>query len=201
MGEMHRATEICPGCLNYSFEGRRHSYCFRKTPIEQKISLWKYEGVVRRALLSLKYKFVSDLGDELGKIVIDELRVRRYEFFDHILVPIPLSTSRGRWRGFNQAQLISEKVAVEFKLGTFNNLLLRENTKEPQVHLNREERVRNISGVFAVNQTIAHRLLTTGNTKVVIADDVWTTGSTITEAARTLKSVGIRNISALTVCG
>jgi ComF family protein len=149
----------------------------------------------------MKYRFVRGLGEELGGLVTTELRRRNIDTLEVVVVPIPLSVNRERWRGYNQAKLIAENLVGGYGLEAEYKLLLRTKHGRAQVGLHREERLRNIRGKFAVNQTTAHRLLAIGNTKVIIVDDVWTTGATVTEAAKTLKKAGFKNISALTVCG
>src|SRR3989344_3611328 len=104
------AGETCPGCRQYSFEGWRHSYCVSRSPIERKISLWKHEGVVRSAIAAMKYRFVRGLGEELGGLVAAELRRRNIDTLEAVVMPIPLNVNRERWRGYNQAKLIAEKL-------------------------------------------------------------------------------------------
>ncbi len=195
--ECHRnGTYICLPCLN---KVRKVGYCVRVGGIDRRISLWKYEGVIKKAIWAMKYRFVRGLADELGDLVVTELRRRKIELQDSILVPIPLSNSRARWRGFNQAQIVAEKIGKGLGSSVENRLLLRVKTGDTQVGRGRQERVRNIRGVYAVNEDI--EILRYEDIKLILVDDVWTTGATVVEAAKVLKRAGVKEVLAITVCG
>lgn len=115
------------------------------------ISVWRYEGVVRKAILRLKYSFVKDIAVELGTKYARELKDNPWLPKDAILVPIPLSTRRHKWRGFNQAAEVGKVVASELGWGFEPTLLRRQRNTTPQVGLSKIERLRNTSGIFAVN--------------------------------------------------
>jgi competence protein ComFC len=165
-------------------------------------SVFKYEGVIRRAIIALKYKFATDLVDELVAACIGR-SVNQYSLFSNqksiCLVPIPLHWHRHNWRGFNQAELIGEKLAKQMKWDFVPDLLLRTKESTPQVQLKGVGRRKNLNGVFSVNPI--RKSLILNHESLVLFDDVYTTGSTIKEAERVLKLAGFRNIISLTIAG
>lgn len=108
-----------------------------------------------------------------------------------ILVPIPLSSKRLRKRGYNQAELLAKELEKQFGL-TVELLLKRVRETKPQYGLKREERIENIKEAFALND---QRSMTNFQGKtVLLVDDVLTTGSTMSEAAKILKKAGAKEV-------
>lgn len=192
------AAAICPYCRAYSYNGRTHSRCIRKYGIDGQTSLWRYSGTMRKAIHMLKYRYASDSADQLVKLVLDEFQSRWNGPLGQCVASIPLEIRRERKRGYNQASLLGEKLAVELGLAHMNGLLTRRIYRKPQVGLTKKERLRNIRGVFAVNQDV---LSENKGKSVLLFDDVWTTGATMFEATRVLKKAGIKKVWGLTVCG
>ncbi|MDP1760060.1 MAG: ComF family protein, partial [Candidatus Woesebacteria bacterium] len=158
-------------------------------------SIFKYEGVIRRAIISLKYKFATDLADELTGVCVQKLSTFHLPRTT-VLVPIPLHKQRENWRGFNQAEIIGENLAKKMGWKYIPNLLIRRKQTTPQVGLKGLVRRNNISGVFSINTN--HFI--SNNCSLVLFDDVYTTGSTINEAKKVLVEAGFKNIKSLTIC-
>lgn len=102
---------------------------------------------------------------------------------DTTLIPIPLSKKRLRWRGFNQAELLARELAAAFAY-PLNQDLKRIKHAWPQADLNGAERLNNIADSFAWTGT------SLGGRTIILIDDVATTGATLNEAARILKTAG-----------
>ncbi len=112
--------------------------------------------------------------------------------FSPIVVFIPLHHSRERKRGFNQAKLLAEIVAKNFNL-ELKNVLMRVKNTPPQAQAeNREKRRENLFGAFTIIDPDEIK-----NKNIILIDDVYTSGATMSEAARVLKSRGARKIIAL----
>ncbi|HCR35990.1 hypothetical protein A2130_00510 [Candidatus Woesebacteria bacterium GWC2_33_12] len=158
-------------------------------------SIFKYEGVIRRAIISLKYKFAYDIVDELVNICVKKLTFSNY-FLNSTLVSIPLHKHRENWRGFNQAEIIGEKLANKMNWKYFPDLLIRTKETISQVGLKGLARRQNLSGVFSIGP---HYSLITNHYSLVLFDDVYTTGSTINEAKKVLQETGFKNIKSLTI--
>lgn len=186
-------------CLECKRDGKYIcDICISKVPTGGRrgddVSVFKYQGVIRKAIISLKYKFATDIADELTNIISQRLP-ELYMLHDKVLVSIPLHKQRENLRGFNQAELIGKKLAEQMGWEFAPDLLIKNKNTMPQVGLKGLARHSNLSGVFAVSPSNIE------NTKrnILIFDDVYTTGSTIKEAKKTLESTGFKDILSLTI--
>jgi len=172
--------------------------CFKKVSPARcdnsNYAIFKYEGVIRKAIISLKYKFAYDIAEELVDACIQRLKAN-HQFLNAVLIPIPLHKHRENWRGFNQTEIIGEKLAKAMNWKYASNLLVRSKNTLPQVGLKGSVRRSNLSGVFSVN--LNHFI--SDNCSLVLFDDVYTTGSTINEAKNVLTEAGFKNIKSLTI--
>ena len=111
-----------------------------------------------------------------------------------LIVPVPLHPKRLRERGFNQALILAREVSKRFSLPLEFLALERHKLTEPQVNLSKEQRLENVRGAFAVrkNKRIEGQ-------RVILVDDVYTTGSTIKECAGTLMRSGAADVAVLTL--
>ena len=186
---------ICPVCLRFSLHGT-HRLCRNTLGLDGLTCLWKYEGVIRKAILRLKYNFALEISKEISDFAVQKLLTSRSAFFKNgILVPVPLFWYRKNWRGFNQTEEIGRRIAAGLGLEFEPNLLTRGRAKAPQTELSRKDRLNNIKGVFSM----ASEPIFSSNYKIILFDDVWTTGSTLSEAALVLKQGGAKSVWGLTL--
>jgi ComF family protein len=151
---------------------------------QKEIYLWHYTGVIRKAIISLKYKFARQVARELNSKIISLLKKRKIIFpRNSVLVPIPTSFQRKNWRGFNQTELIGRVIAAKFKIGFEPNLLLKKHNTSPQTQLTKGKRIINLNHCFELNPDIINNM---SEKTIILFDDVLTTGSTILEAERVL---------------
>jgi len=108
------------------------------------------------------------------------------------LVPVPLARERLRERGFNQAELIAERLGVALAIPVRRRWLARVRETSPQSDLTAAERRANVGGAFVASSVAAGQ-------HVVIVDDILTTGATVGECARALRQAGARRIGVATV--
>ena len=169
-------------------EGVTHAKCKTKYSLDGVVAMWRYRGVLTKAIGQMKYKFVSDMAGEVVELAEENLK----QLLPHpgVLVPVPLHRRRWRWRGFNQAEIIGEKLASKWELGFEPEWLVRRKFKRPQVGLTEEERRKNVKGGFEVNELV----LKDKGVDAILFDDVWTTGATMKEAARALKRAGVKRV-------
>lgn len=154
-------------------------------------SIWRYRGVIRKAIIALKYKYATDIADELVNQVNLNLVPSAY-----CLTPIPLHWYRKNFRGFNQTELLGEKLAKKMVWKFIPDLLIRNKLTTPQVELKGEDRRKNLCGVFALNPDYSSFSV---RSSIVLFDDVFTTGSTLAEAAKVLKKAGVKKVWGLTI--
>jgi len=157
------------------------------------------DRAINELIKKLKYSFARELGAVLGEIAVRYLRklsaenkLKKINLQKYIITPIPLHKKRYNWRGFNQAELIARHIAANLNL-PYQDLLIRVKNNAPQVKLGGAERQNNITGCFAaVEKNLAGK-------KIILVDDVATTGSTLDEAAGVLMSAGADKVWGLVV--
>lgn len=140
-----------------------------------------------------EFKFRGDPGwtDPLGNLLRSTPWVEPALEAADIVVPVPLSTERMRERGFNQSALLAQQLAGA---KTQTSTLLRLHATETQSALPRAQRLRNLRGAFAVEPLHAAALR---GQRVVLVDDVMTTGATLEAAAQPLRQAGVAHITAI----
>jgi len=145
-----------------------------------------FTHTLREIIHHLKYADRVSLARPLGDILKECLQKEKFQ--GDVVVPVPLHRSRERIRGFNQAELI----ALRTGLPVASRILRRRKNTPSQTGLTRSERKRNLAGAFEVRDEVAGR-------QIILVDDVYTTGSTMNEIARTLKRAGAGRVEVLTV--
>ena len=190
LAKVKLVNAICAYCQKPSMDGMTHFACQKKTRMDGFISFWDYSGVIRKAILGLKYKFAKELSGEISSLVVRNL-ISGYKFLDSkwILVPIPIHEAREKWRGFNQCVLMGAQIAEKMSWKFRFDVLLKTKKTTPQADLKGKERIGNVVGVFKLNPTYKLK-----NTHIILFDDVFTTGSTLKEAAKVLKRRGAKSV-------
>lgn len=169
--------------------------CLKKTPaFDVARAGFVYEGHCRELIHAFKYQNKHHLRRPLALLVLESLTEFTAAHRPDVIVPVPLHVKRLRSRGFNQAVLLGELLAVEWQLPLERRVLRRVRWTEPQISLSAEERRENVKGAFAVADKSA-----VAGKRVLIVDDVLTTGSTVEECSRMLKCAGAVNVAAVTV--
>lgn len=110
------------------------------------------------------------------------------------IVPVPISSKRRKERGYNQCELIAKEIAKEVCIEYNNKSLYKIKNIKEQSKLNKEERGKNIEGVYEIRET--NRLK---NKKIILLDDIFTTGSTVNECCKMLKQAEVKLIDILTI--
>lgn len=192
---------ICPVCEKNSIGGFTHPGCLRPQSLDGLTAIFAYKGLVKKAIKKLKYRFVSDLAEDLVELFLsfggEDKSFVSFCRQSPALIPIPLHPKRKRWRGFNQAELLGEMIAANLEVGFLPDLLQRTRNTKPQTKLNAEQRRENIQGAFRLNSKFSHLSLPTSH--FLIFDDVWTSGATMKEAAKVLKRNGVGRVWGLTL--
>ncbi|MDI6732058.1 MAG: ComF family protein [Candidatus Margulisbacteria bacterium] len=153
-----------------------------------------YDGVMKEAIQRFKFNKRKNLAGPLGVLMVQyiaELKINMQEI--DTLIPVPLHPRRQRERGFNQVHYLAEIVSRYFGKPVVPALSRVKDTK-PHFGLGREERFININQAFAVNDSRA-----VYNKRILLIDDIYTTGATMAECSRTLQIAGAKKIELLTL--
>lgn len=176
--------------------GRTCKSCQSKTAVYAFLSPFAYnDPKIRELIHDFKYRGIRSVDKTLARLLVDYFIKYKIIFPPNsIVMPLPLHKSRQRERGFNQSELLSRKMSDRLGLTLETKILWKTQKTRQQMELSGEERMQNISGVFAVKNPEKIQ-----NKTVLLVDDVKTTGSTLEEAAKTLKIAGAKRVWAITV--
>jgi len=154
-----------------------------------------HDGAIRTAMLVFKYRGRKRLAEPLGDLLAAELS--RWNLAPDLIIAIPLHARRRRERGYNQADLLARRCASRLGVPYLRDALIWRRETPPQVGLSAEERRANVRDAFA----LAHPRLTAAlaGKRIVLVDDVTTTGSTLDAAAAALLSAGPAAVYGLAV--
>jgi competence protein ComFC len=153
-----------------------------------------YEGVLARAILLLKHEQIEPLGKWFAERLTEVVRRESERMAVDVIVPVPLHRQRSRERGYNQVDLIGRPLAKKLHL-PYQSLLLMRSRPRPEKHLLRsEERWEAVRGAFAMRNRGR-----VDNLRILLLDDVMTTGATLDACARALRDAGAHSVVGLTV--
>lgn len=187
---LYKRTCLCQKCIDrfetnepgYTLEGTRYA--------DYVVSPFLYKGLYREIFLRFKFKGETALGHLLGQAAISYYEsFLSFMDFDYI-VPVPLSKARFNERGFNQAELMAEYCSQALGI-PIRKILYRRRNCVPQSLLSGRERFTNVVDAFEVVGDAADK-------RIIIFDDIFTTGCTVNECARTLREAGATQVVAVT---
>lgn len=200
---------ICPACLARSQQLQaREGQCRRcghygtRAPVCDTCRDWPayftgnaallpYSERVREAILCFKYH-----GEPWRAEGFATLFAERPAPTVDMIVPVPLHKARLRERGYNQSWLLAQQMAAAWEIPARQDLLVRTVNTRHQVGLSRHERMQNVAEAFTVPERAAQVLR---GKRILLVDDVMTTGSTLLACARTLHAAGVREVQGMTL--
>lgn len=193
MENMGEIVQICPVCKRKSLKGYTHKRCRSESSPDRLIISLPYKGWVRKAIHTMKYKYAFDIAGSLVDSVNDRLKNIKGKY---LLVPLPIHRKKFNLRGFNQCAEISKLLALRKNWKHIPDLLEKTKITKSQVGLSKKEREDNIYGSLRVNPKYEHYETIS---KVILLDDVWTTGTTLKEGIRILKQFGFKQVWGLVI--
>lgn len=189
-----------PWCMRCGRKVREgEEYCGecveKKRSFDRGRALYEYESAAE-AIYRFKYAGRREYADFFAEQIEEYLG----EFIRGVrpdgLVPVPLHRGRQASRGYNQAALLAEALGRRMNIPVYSKMLLRVRKTVPQKKLNAQERQNNLKKAFIMGRNDV-KLKT-----IVVIDDIFTTGATIDEAARTLRDAGVEKVGFVTLaCG
>ena len=167
----------CPNC-----RGRRLQY-------DEARAIGLYDGLLRRAVLQIKHSHFEALAAGLGQRLAQRLCEQPFQGPVQIIAPVPMFWLQRMWRGANAAETVAQSVAGQLGLPLAIGLLVCRRWLRKQSTLKTDERRRNVRGAFRTSWRYNIR-----GARVLLIDDVMTTGATAQEAARALRAAGAASV-------
>ena len=191
---------ICNKCkakLENEFEFKTDNYSLEESKkfIEHHY-FFKYENIIRNQILSLKfqqkpynYKTIACFLEKKQKSFE---KLKKYD----IIIVVPISKQRKKERGYNQSELIAKEISKIIQIKILKNKIVKIKNTEPQSTLNTKQREESVKSAY-----MAKNVEKIKNKKILIFDDIYTTGNTVNECAKMLIESGIdkKNIGVLTI--
>ncbi|VAX32440.1 Competence protein F homolog, phosphoribosyltransferase domain; protein YhgH required for utilization of DNA as sole source of carbon and energy [hydrothermal vent metagenome] len=169
----HSPDHVCGDC-------RRDPPCFTLA-----LTPYRYEGALIKAIQLFKYEEQVVLAKPLADLLIGALRGLKID----VVMGVPLHPTRLRSRSFNQSILLAKRLALHFSWPLYVDVMYRTRETLSQVGLSKKARQKNMRGVFSVQRQ--ERI---SGQCVLLVDDVYTTGATLKEGAKTLKKAGAKEV-------
>jgi ComF family protein len=196
-GNLRQTQEqTCLYCDRPSLHGLTHPGCRRRGGVDGHVSLFYYDNLLKKIIKEIKYSFVRAAQNDLFYLVAkygEALLIYYGKIPDISIQPIPLSREKQLSRGFNQAKTIARAAALLSRTRQTELIARHKNTKTQAKIKSQQERRENMRGAFSF---IGAKV---DGGEVLLVDDVVTTGSTVKEAAKTLKGGGVERVYVFSV--
>ena len=204
-----RQQIVCPGCVNVfqvikdpkclkcgkPVEWEEQEYCFDCTKTahhyNKGISLWIYDEKVKKSISKFKFHHRREYGKYYIKEILYHYKQEIINQAPEVLIPVPLHKSKLKDRGFNQACVLAKGIGKGVGIPVIENYLLRCHKTKAQKRLNDRERANNLDAAFCVNP----KYNTAPYSRVMLVDDIYTTGSTIDACSKVLLQTGVKEIN------
>ena len=191
--------QFCPVCGKRIIDQKTCKSCQRKTNLEGLYFAVDYQNpLVKKIIHQFKYQpFIKELAQPLADLIINHFLIlnKDIDWTQFKLVPIPLDKKKIRWRGFNQSLEIAKHLSKSLKIPILDNALNKIKTTIPQVKIDAfEKRKENMKGAFACQNPQKIK-----NQKILLIDDVFTTGATMEQGAQILKKAGAKEVWGVTI--
>lgn len=203
---------ICPGCVKkLSFvkqpvckkcgkeiTSAEREYCLdctkHKRSFDYGRALLNYNDTAKKSMADIKYRNRREYLDFYAEAVCLRYGRLLMRLGADALVPVPVHPSRRRQRGFNQAEIFADRIGERLGIPVCPKMLVRRKKTAPQKQLNPKERLHNLEEAFAAGA------VPEGVTRVILVDDIYTTGSTMEACARALLRAGVKNVYFIAIC-
>lgn len=188
---------LCPKCrveLNKIKECKKHIYLTKSFTTHMYI--FSYKDIIRKNIVNYKFNEQAYKYKAFANFIVNNKKICRYLRKYDIIIPVPISKKRSRQRGYNQSELILKEIAKNMKdICVLKNVLYKVKHTLPQSTLKKEERLNNLKDAYEVKNSEIIK-----NKKVLLFDDIYTTGSTVEECSKMLKNAGAYEIRGINSC-
>jgi competence protein ComFC len=196
--EMNEEIDICSKCFHKVHLVQNHWMDTEKLHFEYcqgAICLFVYEGLVKESLLRYKFKKKPDLYRAFSKLMIQKLDSVNFRDFD-VVISVPLSKESFQKRGFNQSYLISQYLSHYYGKPDLSNLVKKTRNTQAQSSVGKALRKSNVKGIFRIESSNQFH-----GKRVLIIDDIITTGSTVDELSKEVLNFGAVSVYVITIAG
>lgn len=187
---------ICEDCIELiKFKSLNKFERYNDKYFKGHLYILKYEGIIRQRILDYKFKEKSYLHRSFSEMILNSKKniefIKEYD----VLIPVPIHKDRMKIREYNQSELIAKDLVHEIKnIKLENNVIIKNKNIVAQSSLNKKQRENNIKDVYQIKNI--EKII---NKKVLLLDDIYTTGSTVNECSKVLKEAGCKEVGVITI--
>lgn len=182
---------ICKKCGKQLLEEEKE-YCEdckkRIHYFDSGIGVFAYTGSIKNAIYEFKYKDMKVYGKFFGMKMAEYAKGYINHWKADVIVPVPVSKKKYLKRGYNQAEILAKELSKNCNIPMDATVLYRIKDTRPQKEMTRESRKKNLENAFIISGNVVKYK------KVILVDDIYTTGSTIDECAKALKAAGVEKV-------
>lgn len=159
------------------------------------INVLKYESIVRDKIIDFKFNEKTYLYKTFAKIILKDKKICRFlqNQYD-IIIPVPMHKHKKRLRGYNQTELIAKELGKSLGIQVDTSSFAKTKNTETQSTLTKSKRVENVKGAYGVLRT--NNII---GKRIILFDDIYTTGSTLNECSKVLKKAGAKSVGVITL--
>ena len=164
---------------------------------QKHLYIFKYEGIIKDRLIDFKFNEKTYIYKSIVNFMIKNKKICSFFKSYDIIIPVPINKKRKLERGYNQSALIARNLACKIPNITYiEDALIKTVNNKPQSTKNKIEREKNVIGVYKLNNKYEQRI---AGKRVILLDDIYTTGNTVNECCRVLKKANIKRIDVITI--
>lgn len=182
--------EVCPYCNRDILACQ----CGKGKELDRLIAVFLYQGSVQRGIQRFKFQNCPEVAPILGKFLYEKSQVSYPGSFDFV-VTVPMYPKKERKRGYNQANLLAEYLADQYRIPFADQALKKTKNHKPLHELTAKERQVQIKDTFSPGKDMTEMK----ESHVLLVDDVYTTGATLKECAHLLRKNGVGKVSGIVV--
>lgn len=156
--------------------------------------MFAYSEGIKQSVYRYKYKGCREYAEWYSRQIKERCGLLIDEWAPQVIIPVPLHADRLRIRGYNQAELMAEELSKLTGIRTDSNILARTKKTKPMKLLDEQERIKNLERAFIVRANVVKYK------KVLLIDDIYTTGATADACAGALKACGAESVFCLSLC-
>lgn len=183
--------EKCSNILKYTM---KRQLCVRNinSYVDQHIGLFLYQDFIRKVILQFKFEgkayIANTFAELMCQVIVDK------KIFPDLIIPVPIHSKRYRERGYNQSELLSKWISKKLNIQHDTKTLIKVKNNLAQSTLDKACRKKNVLNVYQINSKA-----NISEKKILLIDDIYTTGATVNECARLLKQNGALEVIVITI--
>ncbi|MGN0327477.1 MAG: ComF family protein [Lachnospira sp.] len=205
-------VDICPECMGKisyiqeprclkcgkSIENDEREYCRdcenKKHIFTRCVSVYEYSEGIKKSVYNFKYHNKREYAAVYGREMSRKCGIFIKMWNPDVIMPVPVHISRLKRRGFNQAELIALELGRNVNVAVDTQSLIRIKRTKPMKELDNQDRIKNLENAFQVSENVVRYR------KVLLVDDIYTTGTTLDMCAKSLINSGIKEVYGITLC-